>query len=52
LELQDQSICLSDKKVQIKDFQIIKELGKGGFGSVFLVFLNSKAKEKLYDEIK
>ena len=28
-------------KVYIKDFQIMKELGKGGFGSVFLVALSS-----------
>jgi serine/threonine protein kinase len=28
-------------KVYMKDFKIIKELGKGGFGQVFLVELSN-----------
>jgi hypothetical protein len=35
---------INQQKIHNKDFQIVKELGKGGFGSVYLVKVNELVK--------
>ena len=34
-----------NQKVAIRDFEVLKELGKGGFGSVFLVRLTDQTRK-------
>ena len=40
-----------DSKVTLRDFEILKELGKGGFGSVFLVRLSDQTRDKIQREV-
>ena len=40
-------VILDPKKVYIRDFIVLKELGKGGFGSVFLVRVTEDVRAKI-----
>jgi|TARA_B110000305_G_C19150825_1_gene497976 serine/threonine protein kinase len=40
-----------EKSVRIKDFQVIKEIGKGGFGTVFLVKPSEEARDFINIEL-
>ena len=38
-------------KITLNDFDILKELGKGGFGSVFLVRITDQTRNKIMNEV-
>ena len=42
---------IDPNKVYMRDFQFLKELGKGGFGSVFLVRITDAVREKIIKEL-